>query len=111
MDGVIHGNWRKTEGSQRSERPFARSAAGNDKNTKRYLEAIERGNFDILPGKFYARAFIKEYAAAVGLDAKELLEEHKEEIPQTEEDNSSQYTYIHRSRKDNNPAKRASVFH
>ncbi len=63
-----------------------------------------------MPGKFYARAFIKEYAAAVGLDAKELLEEHKEEIPQTEEDNSSQYTYIHRSRKDNNPAKRASVF-
>ncbi|RYG73818.1 helix-turn-helix domain-containing protein [Lentibacillus lipolyticus] len=77
---------------------------------KRYLEAIEQGNFDILPGKFYARAFIKEYASAVGLDAKELLEEHKEEIPQTEEENTSQYTYLHRSRKDNSPAKRASIF-
>ncbi|TRM12459.1 helix-turn-helix domain-containing protein [Lentibacillus cibarius] len=77
---------------------------------KRYLDAIEQGNFGILPGKFYARAFIKEYASAVGLDAKELMEEHKDEIPQTEEETPSQYTYIHRSRKDNSPAKGTSVF-
>lgn len=72
---------------------------------KRYLEAIEQGNFHILPGKFYARAFIKEYATAVGLDAKELLEEYKEEIPNTEEDSTAQYTRISSSRKDNNPTK------
>ncbi|GAA0611988.1 helix-turn-helix domain-containing protein [Virgibacillus siamensis] len=72
---------------------------------KRYLEAIEQGNFHILPGKFYARAFIKEYANAVGLDAKELLEEYKEEIPKTEDDSTAQYTQIKSSRKDNSPTK------
>ncbi|WP_164668932.1 helix-turn-helix domain-containing protein [Virgibacillus doumboii] len=77
---------------------------------KRYLEAIEKGDFHILPGKFYARAFIKEYANAVGLDSNELLEEYKEEIPQTEEDSTAQYTQIHRSRKDSNPSKTSAVF-
>lgn len=68
---------------------------------KRYLTAIEEGKFDILPGKFYARAFIKEYAAAVGLDPNELLDEFQEEIPQTEEDDNVQYTRIQRSRREN----------
>jgi cytoskeletal protein RodZ len=43
---------------------------------KRYLQAIEDGNTDILPGRFYARAFIKQYADIVGLDGEQLLEEH-----------------------------------
>ena len=33
---------------------------------KRYLVAIEAEDFHVLPGRFYARAFIKEYAQAVG---------------------------------------------
>lgn len=40
---------------------------------KRYLIAIEEDNFDSLPGKFYVRAFIKQYAETVGLNAEELL--------------------------------------
>mgnify|MGYP001202530911 CR=1 FL=1 len=48
---------------------------------KRYLQGIEEGNFDIIPGKFYVRAFIKQYAEAVGLDPDELFEEYKQEIP------------------------------
>ncbi|MHA6251226.1 helix-turn-helix domain-containing protein [Oceanobacillus sp. CAU 1775] len=67
---------------------------------KRYLAAIEEGNFNILPGKFYARAFIKEYANAVGLDSNDLLEEHKEEIPKSVEDSEIQYTRVERSRRD-----------
>ncbi|MFD1360400.1 helix-turn-helix domain-containing protein [Lentibacillus salinarum] len=77
---------------------------------KRYLEAIEQGNFKILPGTFYARAFIKEYATAVGLDPNELLEEYKAELPQEEEDRTTHYSHIHRSRKDNNPSKSTAVF-
>ncbi|WP_099158165.1 helix-turn-helix domain-containing protein [Virgibacillus ndiopensis] len=77
---------------------------------KRYLLAIEEGNFQILPGKFYARAFIKEYATAVGLDPDELLVEYKEEIPKTEENDTEQYTRIQRSRKENNPTKNSSIF-
>ncbi|WP_261306082.1 helix-turn-helix domain-containing protein [Paenibacillus andongensis] len=40
---------------------------------KRYLEAIEEGNYKVLPGSFYVRAFIKSYAEAVGLDPAEVL--------------------------------------
>lgn len=48
---------------------------------KRYLSAIEEGNYSIMPGTFYVRAFIKQYAEAVGLDSNELLETFKGEIP------------------------------
>ncbi|WP_458415288.1 helix-turn-helix domain-containing protein [Schinkia sp. CFF1] len=51
---------------------------------KRYLQAIEAGNFDVLPGKFYARAFIKQYAEAVDLDPEQLFEEFATEVPKTE---------------------------
>lgn len=33
---------------------------------KRYLEAIEAGEFDRLPGDYYVRSFLRQYAAAVG---------------------------------------------
>ncbi len=77
---------------------------------KRYLVAIEEGNFNILPGKFYARAFIKEYANAVGIDPNELLEEHKEEIPKSEEESEIQYTRVERSRKENASERSGAVF-
>ncbi|PRT12341.1 DUF4115 domain-containing protein [Bacillus thuringiensis] len=54
------------------------------KNQKRHLVAIEEGNYDVLPGAFYARAFIKQYADAVGLNGEELLVEHQSTIPQSE---------------------------
>ncbi|TLS37396.1 helix-turn-helix domain-containing protein [Pseudalkalibacillus caeni] len=50
---------------------------------KRYLAAIEAGDFDQLPGNFYTRAFIKSYADAVGLYGEELLEEYKGELPKS----------------------------
>ncbi|SDW25866.1 RodZ family helix-turn-helix domain-containing protein [Paenibacillus sp. CF384] len=48
---------------------------------KRYLEAIEEGNYSVLPGSFYVRAFVKNYAEAVGLDADEVLRLYNKEIP------------------------------
>lgn len=75
---------------------------------KRYLVAIEEGNFHLLPGKFYARAFIKEYATAVGLDSDELLKEHKEEIPKSETESEIQYTRVERSKE--NAAERSGTF-
>lgn len=48
---------------------------------RRYLEAIERGHFHVLPGHFYARAFIKSYAEAVGLDPTHLLDHFQTDIP------------------------------
>ncbi len=51
---------------------------------KRYLEAIEDGNYKVLPGNFYVRAFIKSYAEAVGLDPNEVLNMYQNVIPQPE---------------------------
>jgi cytoskeletal protein RodZ len=51
---------------------------------KRYLEAIEEGNYKVLPGSFYVRAFIKSYAETVGLDPNEVLKLYKTDIPPIE---------------------------
>lgn len=51
---------------------------------KRYLEALEEGDYDVLPGKFYVRAFIKNYAEAIGLDADEVLKYYHDDIPNLE---------------------------
>ncbi|MEA3572915.1 helix-turn-helix domain-containing protein [Peribacillus castrilensis] len=48
---------------------------------KRYLIGIEEGNYSMMPGKFYVRAFIKQYCEAVGLDPEEIFEQYKNEIP------------------------------
>lgn len=77
---------------------------------KRYLHAIENGDFHVLPGTFYARAFIKEYAIAVGLDPDELLLAHQDEIPSTESEQSAvPYSRMQRTRKKNEP-KNTAVF-
>lgn len=57
---------------------------------KRYLVGIEEGNYSIMPGTFYVRAFIKQYAEAVGLNADELLEEFKGEIPNSQPEDVAQ---------------------
>jgi cytoskeletal protein RodZ len=48
---------------------------------KRYLQAIEEGKLEMLPGKFYARAFVRSYSEAVGIDPEQLFVEHANELP------------------------------
>lgn len=50
---------------------------------KRYLIAIEDEKFDELPGDFYVRAFVKQYADTVGLDGNDLLQEFNDQLPET----------------------------
>ncbi len=57
---------------------------------KKYLSGIEKGDYSQIPGKFYVRAFIKQYAEAVGLLPDELFEEYKNEIPAAHEDDLSE---------------------
>jgi len=48
---------------------------------KRYLVAIEQGDYKLLPGQFYIRAFIKSYAETVGLNVQEFFTQYASEIP------------------------------
>lgn len=50
---------------------------------KRYLIAIEDDDFDALPGEFYVRAFVKQYADSVDLNGNELLSEYETKLPDT----------------------------
>jgi cytoskeletal protein RodZ len=53
---------------------------------KRYLMGIEEGNYSSMPGNFYVRAFIKQYAEALELNPDELFDAYKSEIPSTYSD-------------------------
>lgn len=53
---------------------------------KRYLAGIEEGDYSSMPGNFYVRAFIKQYAEAVHFDPEEVFETYKNEIPITHQE-------------------------
>ncbi|MBO9128893.1 helix-turn-helix domain-containing protein [Bacillus sp. 165] len=64
---------------------------------KRYLIGIEEGNYKVLPGNFYVRAFIRQYAEALGLDPEEIFEEYKAEIPAAATAEVSQLSRVRRT--------------
>ena len=45
-----------------------------------YIEALEKGDYDSLPGKVYAKGFVKNYANFLGLDADKLSKDFSAEI-------------------------------
>jgi cytoskeletal protein RodZ len=47
----------------------------------RYIEAIESGDYSVLPGTFYARAFIKNIAEVLGMDPQQVLSQFEGELP------------------------------
>jgi hypothetical protein len=47
----------------------------------KYLAALEDGEFAALPGRAYARAFLRTYTAALGLDADRFVTEFEELVP------------------------------
>lgn len=59
---------------------------------KRYLNAIESGDFKQLPGDFYVRAFIRQFAQAVDLDADKLLVDAPKEVIEPTTDLSTSRT-------------------
>ncbi len=44
-----------------------------------YIESIEQGNIDNLPGMVYAKGFVRNYAGFLHLDAEELVQQFAEE--------------------------------
>ncbi|MGD0765032.1 MAG: helix-turn-helix domain-containing protein [Dehalococcoidia bacterium] len=51
---------------------------------RRYLEALEREEFDVLPAPVYCRAFLRTYAQYLGLDPREVLRLYPEKGKETE---------------------------
>lgn len=47
---------------------------------KKYLQALEEGNYEEIPGTFYIRAFTKQYGDIVGLDGEQLLVDYADEL-------------------------------
>lgn len=68
---------------------------------KRYLQAIEDDDYKRLPGRFYARAFIKEYALVLGLEPDTLLVYF--DRTNVEETETAQYSNVRRSRRTRAP--------
>lgn len=90
-------------GQQLKEARLARGLSLDDvqevtKIRKRYLEAIEAGDYKVLPGSFYVRAFIKTYAEAVGIDPEELLAEHSQHVPATASEQQTMEPVIQKRR-------------
>lgn len=52
----------------------------------KYLEALEADDFRALPGRTYARAFLRTYADALGLDAGQFVDEFDSRYAQPEEE-------------------------
>lgn len=46
----------------------------------KYLEALEQGRYDALPGEVYVKGFIRNYAKFLHLNAEKLVQEYREEI-------------------------------
>lgn len=62
--------------------------AATTRITSRHVQAIEDGEYDLLPGRPYALGFVRSYARAVGLDEKPigdlLRQELQSRIPRSE---------------------------
>ncbi|ARD49355.1 hypothetical protein SporoP37_14925 [Sporosarcina sp. P37] len=59
---------------------------------KRYLSAIENEDFKVIPGAFYVRVFIKQYADSVDMDADEILSLYQKEYESIVQDEQEKVT-------------------
>lgn len=54
-------------------------AASATRILPRYIQALENGDLQSLPGDVYARGFIRNYAQALDLPAEELIQQYRQE--------------------------------
>ena len=57
------------------------AAEESTKIRRKYLEAMENDNFDVLPGKVYVKGFIKNYATFLGLNGNSMVSAYEEMVP------------------------------
>lgn len=66
--------------------------ASQTRITIRHLEALEKSQYGKLPGKTYIIGFSKAYARCVGLDETEIAAQLREELAETDQLNSPNFT-------------------
>jgi cytoskeleton protein RodZ len=47
---------------------------------RRFLQALEEGEYDVLPGEVYVRGFLRNYALYLGLDPQEVRRRYRKDI-------------------------------
>jgi cytoskeletal protein RodZ len=57
-----------------------RAIADSTKISMHFLEAIEAEQFDKLPGGVFTTSYMKQYAAAIGMDPDELLSYYRRRL-------------------------------
>ena len=60
--------------------------ANATKISKRYLQAIEEGNYSLVPGQTYVIGIIRNYARYLGLDPKPIIEQYSKLILPNDDD-------------------------
>ncbi|GAC1541286.1 MAG: hypothetical protein NVS2B7_13910 [Herpetosiphon sp.] len=66
--------------TSREERGMSMAEAANTTRIlPRYLQALERGDYQSLPGDVYARGFIRNYAQLLNLPAEEMIAQYRRE--------------------------------
>ncbi|GAB6274141.1 MAG: DUF4115 domain-containing protein [Peptococcaceae bacterium] len=68
------------------------SLAQAEEETKirqKYLVALENENYDVIPGRVYAKGFLRNYARYLGLNAEEIIYYYEKQYP-TKEGSSEQ---------------------
>ena len=49
---------------------------------RKYIQALEQEQFQVLPGPIYAKAFLKNYAKFLGVKVEEIMEEYMQQFPE-----------------------------
>jgi cytoskeletal protein RodZ len=57
----------------------------------KFLKAIEENNFEIIPGEFFIKNFLKAYANYLGLDEREILNRYYQNRPKKEFPNKTEF--------------------
>lgn len=50
---------------------------------QRYIQALEDDNFEIIPGEYYVRSFVKQYATILKMDSQKLIKKYEEYIAES----------------------------
>lgn len=80
MGGMDHGVGQTLRAARRRREVELAQVEEATKIRARFLLAIEREEWDALPGEAYAGAFIRTYAAYLGLDGARLAAQHRQEV-------------------------------